>query len=58
MLHSSYEPVSPARHGFDVPWILSSIAQSAPKLIHGGVEAMLEINERAIRPDLLPQLLA
>jgi hypothetical protein len=54
--HGSYESIAAARHGFDVSRILGRIAQSASQLIHRGVEAVLEIDERPFLPDPLTQL--
>jgi hypothetical protein len=57
-LHGSYEAVSATRHRFDIPRILSGIAQHPPKLIHSSVEAVLEINKRPFVPDPLAQSFA
>ena len=55
-IHGCYESVSTARHGFDVTRIFGRIAQPPTKLVHGSVEAVFEIDERPIFPDLLAQM--
>jgi hypothetical protein len=57
-LQGSNETVSVAGYGFDVPWLLGGVAQRLPKPVHCRVEAVLEIDERPVGPDLREQLLA
>ena len=55
--YSSDESISPARHGFDVSWIVGRVAQGTSQLIQRRVQAVLEIDEGTFLPDLLAQLL-
>lgn len=57
-LDSSYESVSAARHRFDIARFFSGIGKCTPQLIDGRVETALEIDERALSPELVTQLLA
>jgi hypothetical protein len=52
------ESVSAAGDGFDVARLVGGIAQGPPEPINGGVEAMIEVDKRAVAPDFGEQLLA
>jgi hypothetical protein len=44
-LHRRDKPVAPARNGFDKSRILHRFAKHLPKLCHGSIQAVLELNE-------------
>ena len=56
--HRSDEPVTTPREGLDVTGGLGRVAQRLPQLPHRRVEAVVEVDERVRRPELLPQLLS
>jgi hypothetical protein len=43
---------------FDEPLAPGSVPERATQTPHGGVQSVLEIDERAVRPETLPQLAA
>jgi hypothetical protein len=55
--HRSNESIPAAGDSFDVPWVLGRIAQRTSQLIHGCVQAVLEIHESRLAPDFLTQSL-
>ena len=56
--HRGDEPVTPPREGLDVTGGLGRVAQGLPQLPHRRVEAVVEVDERVRRPELVPQLLS
>lgn len=52
----SDESISAARLRFDVPGILGGVSQRPPQLVDCRVQAVLEIDEGSLAPDLLAQL--
>jgi hypothetical protein len=56
--HCRHEAVAAAGEGLDVERRLRVVAEGGARLEHAEVQAALEVDERAVVPDLLPQLLA
>ena len=52
------EAVAAPRHGLDEAWRLGRIAQRLAQAVDDGVQTVLEVDERAVRPESLAQLLA
>jgi hypothetical protein len=50
-LQRANEPVAAARQRFHKTRIVGIVAERLPEPLHGGIEAVLEIDERAIRPE-------
>jgi hypothetical protein len=42
----------------DEPRVVRFVSKRRPKPLHGGVQAVLEIDKRSVRPEPLPQLFA
>ena len=53
--HRSDEAVTPAWNGLNESWIFSGIAEGVTQLVHGGVQAVVVIDECVRRPKKLPQ---
>ena len=47
--------ITPLRHGFDEPWRIGGITERRANLGDAEVEAALEVDKRAVAPDLLPE---
>jgi len=56
-LNRSDEAVASAGNGFDEARIASVIAEHLADLLNGGVESVVEFDERLDRPKLFPQFL-
>ena len=57
-LHRNHEPVPAARHRLDVLRFVRRITQRLPQLLHGGVNAVVELHHRVVGPELLLDLFA
>jgi hypothetical protein len=49
---------APEANSFDIPGVLSGVSKGPPQLVHRRIEAVLEVDEGAILPDLRSQMLA
>ena len=58
VLHGCDKPIPATGQRFDIAWTGRRIAQHFPKLVHGGVETVVEIHEGVGGPEFLAQLLA
>ena len=52
------EPVSTPRQRFHEPGIVRIVTERGAEPLHGGVQAVVEVDERAVRPQAAAQLLA
>src|SRR6266705_1573007 len=52
------EPISAPRQRLDKSRVVSGVAQCLSELVYGCVQAVVEIDERILRPDLRAQLFA
>ena len=58
VIHGRNEPVAASWHRFDEPRRVGRVAERLAQAIDDGVQAVLEIDERAIWPEPLTQFLA
>jgi hypothetical protein len=56
-LESSDETVPASWHRFDEPRLIGGVTERVSQPIHDRVQTVLEIDERAVRPEPLTQLL-
>src|SRR5207253_6392605 len=52
------EPIAALRQRLDEARVFGRIAQSLTEPVDGGIEAVIEVDERVSRPQTLPQLVA
>ncbi|HET9387746.1 MAG TPA: hypothetical protein VFO67_21615 [Gemmatimonadales bacterium] len=52
------EPVSTPRQRFHEPGVVRIVTERGAEPLHGGVQAVVEVDERAVRPQAAAQLLA
>ena len=52
------EPVAAPVQRFHEPGTLGVVAERRPEALHGGIQSVLEVHERAVRPQTLSKLLA
>jgi hypothetical protein len=52
------EAIPPARHGLDEPRLIGFIAEGGAQPLDRRVEAVLEVDERSVGPETLPQFVA
>jgi hypothetical protein len=57
-LHRRNKPIAAARQGLDESRGLSRVPERFAQPLHGRVHAVLEIDERVVLPEPLPQFLA
>ena len=57
-LHGADEAIAAARDGFDVTRSVGVVTQHATEFLDGGVEGVVEIDERVLGPDALAELFA
>src|SRR5260370_12417536 len=57
-IHRCHEPIAPARHGLDKPWIFGCVPQRLAQSLNGGIQSMLEVYEGAFWPEFLMELFA
>ena len=58
MLHIADEAITVPADSFDVARVLSGIAQGGSQFIYGAADVVVEINEGAVRPQLLAKFFA
>ena len=56
--HAPDEPIATPRDGLDERRVVRIVAERSAQAFDGGVQAVLEVDERAVGPETLPQLVA
>src|SRR5438067_2370311 len=57
-IHRHLQTVATARHRFHVLGLLRGVLQRQPYFLDGGIDAVVELDNRVIWPELTPDLLA
>jgi hypothetical protein len=57
-IDSADEPVSAPIERLDEPWTIGIVAKRRSQTLDRGVQPMLEVDERTVRPEPAPQLVA
>ena len=57
-LHLRNEPVSPPRQCFDVARVLGIVVEHLAQLLDVGIQAVFEVNDGVIRPEVFAEFLA
>ena len=52
------EPITTTRHRLDEPRLVGIVAERSAQALDGGVQAVLEVDEGAVRPETMTQLVA
>jgi len=56
--HRYHEPIASAGEGLDVLRLVRRVAQCAPEILDGGVDAVVKLDNSVVGPQLLPDLFA
>src|ERR1700751_5352720 len=58
LFHRSDKTIATPRQGLDIPRVLSIVPKHETDFCNGSIECVIEIDERVVGPDVIPQPLA
>jgi hypothetical protein len=53
----AYEPIASSGDSFDVPGLIDRVSKGVPQPLYGGVDTVIEFDDRVVRPQALPDVL-